>query len=155
MNKQLRKNAKNNFGKEFFKFIKNAVFGKTMVRKHRDIKLVPTDGRKNYLVTKSNYQTKKIFQYNLLGVEMKWTQNKTVYLGLSLLKISKIVMYEFWYGYVQPKYGEKPKLCYLGTKSFIVFIKIEEIYIDDAETKFDTWIYKLERPLSKGKSMEK
>ena len=71
MNTQLRKNAKNNFGKEFFKFIKNAVFGKTMVRKHRDIKLVPTDGRKNYLVTKSNYQTKKMFQYNLLGVEMK------------------------------------------------------------------------------------
>ena len=155
MNTQLRKNAKNNFGKEFFKFIKNAVFGKTMVRKHRDIKFVPTDGRKNYLVTKSNYQTKKMFQYNLLGVEMKWTQNKTVYLGLSLLKISKIVMYEFWYDYVQPKYGEKPKLCYLGTKNPIVFIKIEEIYIDDVETKFDTWIYKLERPLSKGKSMEK
>ena len=53
--------------------------------------------------------------------------NKTVYLGLSMLEISKIVMHEFWYNYVKPKYAEKPKLCYMDTDSFIVFIKTDDI----------------------------
>ena len=54
---------------------------------------------------------------------MKRTQipmGKSVYLGQSLLEISKIVMHEFWYDYVKPKYGEKAKLCYMDTDSFIV-----------------------------------
>ena len=51
--------------------------------------------------------------------------NKPVYLGLSLLKLSKVLMYEFWYNYVKPKYGEKAKLCYIDTDSFIVYIKTD------------------------------
>ena len=54
--------------------------------------------------------------------------NKSVYLGLSILELSKILMYEFWYDYVKPKYGEKAKLCYMDTDSFIVYIKTDGIY---------------------------
>ena len=54
--------------------------------------------------------------------------NKSVYLGLSILELSKILMYEFWYDYVKPKYGEKAKLCYMDTDSFIVYIKTGGIY---------------------------
>ena len=80
--------------------------------------------------------------------------NKPVYVGLSILELSQIVMYEFWYDYVKPKYGEKAKLCYMGTDSFIVYIKTEGIYADiskDVKARFDTSNYELERPLSKGK----
>ena len=135
----------------------NAVFGKTMenVRKHRDIKLVTTERRRNYLVSEPNYHTTKFFTENLLAIEMKKTEilmNKPVYLGLSILELSKILMYEFWYDYVKPKYGEKAKLCYMDTDSFIVYIKTDYIYKDiaeDVETRFDTSNYELDRPLPK------
>ena len=97
----------------------NSVFGKTMenVIKHRDSKLVITERRRNYLVPEPNYHTTKFFMENLLALEMKKTEilmNKPVYLGLSILELSKILMYEIWYDYVKPKYGEKAKLCYMN-----------------------------------------
>ena len=84
--------------------INNAVFGKTMenVRKHRDIKLVTTERRRSYLVSEPNFHTTKFFAENVLVVEMKKTEilmNKRVYLGLSILELSKILMYKFWYDY--------------------------------------------------------
>ena len=93
----------------------NAVFGKTMenVRKNRDIKLVTTERRRNYLVIEPNYYTAKLFTKNLLAIEMKKTQitiNKLVYLGLLILDLNKTVMYDFRYDYVKPKYAEKTKL---------------------------------------------
>ena len=89
MNTDLRKKAKNDFEKDFFKLMNNAVFGKTMenVRKHRDIKLVTTERRRNYLVSEPNYHTTKFFTENLLAIEMRKNQilmNKLVYLGLSI-----------------------------------------------------------------------
>ena len=92
------------------------------VRKNRDIKLVTTETRRNYLVSESNYHTIHFFSENLLAVEMRKTQilmNEPVYIGLSILEFSKIVMHEFWYDYVKPKYGEKSKLCYMDTDSCI------------------------------------
>ena len=85
----------------------NAVFGKAMknVRKHRDIKLVATERRRNYLVSDANYHTTKFFTELLLAIEMKKAQilmNKPVYLGLSIPELSKILMHEFWYDYVKP-----------------------------------------------------
>ena len=77
-----------------------------------------------------------------------------VYLAPTILKISKIIIYEFWYDFVKPKYREKTKLCYLDTNSFIVYIKTENIYVgitQYVETRFDTSNYELERPLSKEK----
>ena len=102
MNTEIRKKALNNFEKYFFKLINNAVFGKTMenVRKHRDIKLVKTDHKRNKLVSEPNYHTMKLISENLSIIEMKKVKvkmKKPIYLGLSILKISKILMYEFWY----------------------------------------------------------
>ena len=81
--------------------------------------------------------------------------NKPVYLGLSILELRNIVMYEFWYEYVKPKYGEIAKLCYMDTDIFPVYIKTDHIYKDtaeDVETRLDTSSYELNRPLSKGKN---
>ena len=79
--------------------------------------------------------------------------NKTLYLGLSKLEISEIVTYQFWYDYVKPKYGEKPKIYYMGTDSCIIYIKLEDTYIaKDIGTRFDTSNYELDRPLTKGKN---
>ena len=101
MNTKLRTEAKNEFEKDFFKLMNNSVFGKTMenVRKHRDIKLVTTDKRRNQLVSEPNYHATKWFSEDLLGIEMEKIKvkfNKPVYLGLSILEISKTLMfYEF------------------------------------------------------------
>ena len=100
MNTKLRTKAKNDFEKDFFKLMNNSVFGKTMenVRKHRDIKLVKTDKRRNQLVSEPNYYTTKWYSESLLAIEMKKIKvkmNKPVYLGFSILEISKTQMYEF------------------------------------------------------------
>ena len=146
MNTELRQKAKNNFEKGSFKLINNAVFAKTMenVRKNRNIKLLTTKRGRNFLVSEPNYHTTKLFTENLLAIKMKKTQitmNKPVYLGLSILDIRKTVMYEFWYDYIKPKYGEKTKLCYMDTDSFIDHIKTAGIYKDiaeDVEKRFHT-----------------
>ena len=110
MNSESRKQQKKDFEKDFFKLMNNYVFGRTMenVRKHRDIKIVTTHKRRNQLVSEPNYHTTKWFPENLLAIEMKKTKvklNKPVYLGLSILEISKKLMYEFCYDYMKPKYG--------------------------------------------------
>ena len=119
MNTELRKQAKIDFEKDFFKLMNNSVFGKTIenVKKHNDIKLVTTDKRRNQLVS-DRENTRKYFSQNLLAIEMKKMKvnmNKPVYLGLSILEISKTLMYEFWYDYIEPKYDKKGKLCYIDT----------------------------------------
>ena len=160
MNTELRNKAKNDFEKDFFKLMNNAVFGKTMenVRKHRDIKLVTTDKRRNQLVSEPNYHTTKWFLEKLLAIEMKKTKvkmNKPVYLGLSILEISKTLMYEFWYDYLKPKYGDNVKLCSVDTDRFIVHIKTNDFYKDianDVEKRFDTSNYQVNRPLPTGKN---
>ena len=100
MNTKLRKEAKNDFEKDFFKLINNYVFGKAMgnLRKHRDIKLVTTDEKRNELVSEPNYHTIKRFSENLFAIEMKKTKvkmNKPMYLGMSILDISKRLVYKF------------------------------------------------------------
>ena len=70
--------------------------------------------------------------------------NKPIYLGMSILDISKTLMYEFWYDYIQPKYKDRVKLCYMDTDSFIIHIKTEDFYKDianDIEKWFDTSNY--------------
>ena len=80
--------------------------------------------------------------------------NNFLYLDLSILEISSIVIYEIGYDYVKPKYGEKAKLCYMDTNNFMAYKKSEYIYSDilkDVETISDTSNYKLDKPLPKGK----
>ena len=137
MNTKLRKQAKNDFEKGFFKPMNNAVFVKTMdnIRKHRDIKLVTTDKRRIQLASEPNYHTPKHFSGNLIAMKMKKTKvkmNKPIYLGMSILDISKTLMYEFWYDYIKPKYQDKAKLCYMDTDSFVIHIKTEDFYEDIA-----------------------
>ena len=92
-----------------------------------------------------------IIEMNKTRVKM----NKPIYLGLSILKISKILMYEFWYNYMKPKCGNDVKLCYMDTGSFIMNIKTEDFYKDidnDFEKRFDTSNYEVNRPLPTGKN---
>ena len=164
MNTKLRTEAKNDFEKDFFKLMNNAVFRKTMenVRKHRDIKLVTTDKRRNQLASEPNYHTTKYFSENLMAIEMKKTKvkmNKPIYLGMSILDISKTLMYEFWYDYIKPKYQDRAKLCYMDTDSFVIHIITEDFYKDiagDVEEWFDTSNYEEDdkRPLPIGKNMK-
>ena len=149
MNTKLRPEVKNDLEKDFLKLMNNSVFGKTMenVRIHRDIKLVTTDKRRNQLVSEPNYHTKILFSEDLLAIEMKKTKvkmNKPAYLGLSILEISKTLMYEFWYDYFKPKYQNNAKLCYMDTDSFIIHIKTEDFYkdiADDVKKRYDTSDY--------------
>ena len=158
VNTELRKKASNDFEKDFFKLMNNAVFGKTMenVRKHRDKKLVKTDKKRNKLVSEPNYHTMKLTDNNLAIIEMRKVtvkMNKPIYLGLSILDISKITMYEFWYDYVKSKYEDKARLCYMYTDSFVVNIKTKDFYKDIAENvkeRLDTSNYIYDRPLPTG-----
>ena len=117
MNNNLRKEAKNEFEKDFFKLMNNSVFGKTMenVRKHRDIKLVTTEEKRIKLVSEPNYHTTKHFSKNLLAIQMKKAKvkmNKPIYLGMSILDISKTLMYEFWYDYIKPRYQDSKTMLH-------------------------------------------
>ena len=161
MNTELRKLAKDDFEKGLFKLMNNAVFGKTMenIRKHRDIKIVTTDKKRNKIVSEPNYHTMNYISEDLSIIEMNKTKvkmNKPMYLGLSILDISKILMYKFWYDYTKPKYGNRAKLCYMDTDSFIMsIIKTYDFYKDianDVEKRFDTSNYECNRPLPIGKN---
>ena len=153
-------NAKNDFEKDFYKLMNNAVYGKTMenVRKHRIIKLVNNDKKRNKLVSEPNYHTTKWFLENVLAIEMKKTSvkmNKPIYLGLAILSLSKISKYDYWYNEMKPKYKDRIRLCYMDTDSFIMHIGTEDFYkdiADDVEKKYDTSIYAVERPLPIGKN---
>ena len=129
-------------------------------RKHRNIKLIATKRRRNYLVSETNNHTTKFFTEDLLATEMRKVQilmNNHVYLSLSILDLGKTVMYEFWYDYVKPKYGETVKLFYMDTDSFdsIIYVKADDIFKDiaeDFETRFDTLNFELGRQLPKEKN---
>ena len=160
MNTELRKLAKNDFEKDLFKLMNNSVFGKTMenIRKHRDIKLVTTDKKRSKLVSEPNYHTINLISENLSIIEMKKTKikmNKPIYLGLLISEISKILMYEFWYDYMKPKYNDNVKLCYMDTDSFAMYIKTNDFFKDisnDVYDRFDTSNYGARRPLPIGKN---
>ena len=147
MNTQLRTAATNDFEKDFFKLMNNSVFGKMMknIRKHRNIKLVTTEEKYLRTVMKPNFKSGVLFGENLMVCEMgkiKVVMNKLVYLGQAILDLCKIVMYEFHYDYMVPKYGlEKLELCYMDTDSLVYDIKTEDFYEDianDVKARFDT-----------------
>ena len=86
---------------------------------------------------------------------IKEKMTKPVYLGFSKLEISKTLIYEFWYNYMKPKYGDNVKLCYMDADSFIMHIKATDFYkdiADDVEKRFDTSNYECDRPLPTGKN---
>ena len=153
-NVKLRTQAKNDFEKDFFKLMNNAVFGKTMenIRNRVNIKLVNTGEQFKKLVAKPNYESRKIFSENLVSVHMKktsLTMNKPVYLGMCILDLSKTLMYDFHYNYIKKKYGDKAKLLFTDTDSFLYEIQTEDVYKDiseDVKDKFDTSNYPENHP---------
>ena len=127
------------------------------IRKHRNIKLVTTEEKYLRTVMKPNFKSGVLFGENLMGCEMgkiKVVMNKPVDLGQAILDCSKIIMYEFHYDYMVPKYGlEKLKLCYVDTDSLVYKIKTEDFYAeitDDVPARFDTSGYCPNRPLLVG-----
>ena len=113
-------------------------------------------------MSEPNYHTIKCFHRTSFSNRIEKTEiliNEPVYLGLSILELSKILIHEFWYDYIKPKYGKKAKVCYMDTDSLVVYIKTIDIYKDIAEdvgTRYDTSSYELEcnsieRPLQNWK----
>ena len=154
-NTNLRAKAKNNFEKDFFKLMNNSVFGKTMenIRNRVDVKLVNTKEKLRKLVAKPNLKSPpKIFSENLVSVHMKktsLTMNKPIYLGMCILELSKIIMFDFHYQYIKPKYGDKAKLLFTDTDSFMYEIETEDFYKDisgDVKDRFDTSDYPENHP---------
>ena len=117
------------------------------MRNRGDIKLVTSDKRIKRLVSEPNYHSHKNFSDHLMAIEIKMTRikmNKPLYLGASILDISKTLTYEFWYDYLKAKYGDRVKLCYTDTDSFIIHIITEDFFEDisnDVEKWFDTSNY--------------
>ena len=114
------------------------------IRKHRNIKLVTNREAYLKLAMKPNFKSGVRFWPNLMGCKMgktKVVMNKPVYLGQAILDLSKIVMYEFHYDYMVPKYGKKLDLCYMDTDSLIYNIS------DDVPARFDTSGYNPNLPL--------
>ena len=137
MNTELKKHAKNDFAKDFFKLMNDAVFGKTMgnKRNHRDIKLATSEKRRSILVSEPNYHTSEHISDDLMIIKMKKVEvkmNKPIYLAQAILDISKTLMYEFWYNYIKPIAEDKARLCYMDTDSFVSNIKTEDFYKDIA-----------------------
>ena len=140
----------------------NAVFGKTMenVRNHRDIKIVTTNKQRSKFASDPNYHSTKYISRDLLIIELKKIKvkmNKPIYLRQEILDISKTLMYEFWYDYLKPQYGNNVRLCYMDTDSFVIYIKTDDFFkyiTNDVERRFDTSKYdeKNERPLPIGKN---
>ena len=148
----------NDFEKDFFKLMNNSIFGKMMenIRKHSNIGLATTEEKYLRMVMKPNFKSGVLFGENLMGCEIgkiKVVMNKPVYLGQVILDLSKMVMYEFHYDYMIPKYGDRLKLCCMDMDSLVYHIKTEDFYTDiadDVQKKFDTSGYIPDRPLPVG-----
>ena len=154
LNTDLRTVAKNEFEKDFFKLMNNSVFGKTMenIRSRVDIKLVNNKKQAEKLSAKPNFNHCNIFSEDLVAIHMKKTKsvfNKPVYLGMCILDLSKILMYDFHYNYIKQKYGDKAKLLFTDTDSLMYEIQMEDFYKDisaDVKNRFDTSDYPPNHP---------
>ena len=133
-NTQKRAKAKNAFEKDFFKLANNAVFGKTMenLRKRCNIQLVTDPNKMLRLASRPTYVSHKIFHENLVAVHYQQTKllmNKPLYVGMCIVELSKLLMYDFHYNYILRKYPDA-KLLFTDTDSLTYHIKTEDIYAD-------------------------
>ena len=146
LNTDLRTRATTEFEKDFFKLMNNSVFGKTMenVRNRVDVRLVNDEKKWNKLARKPSFKSMTIFTEDLVATHMKRTVvklNKPIYLGMSILDLSKTLMYEFHYDYIKPKYGDRAQLLFTDTDSLCYEIVTEDFFRDisaDVTNRFDT-----------------
>jgi len=149
LNTNLQTKATNNFEKDFFKLMNNSVFGKTMenIRNRQDIQLVTNENQAAKLINRRNYKKRTIFSEDLVAIHMVKTElvfNKPIYVGMSILDLSKNLMYDFHYNYIKNKYGNKSKLMFTDTDSLLYQIETDDFYKDitkDINAKFDTSAY--------------
>src|SRR5688572_1417089 len=149
LNTDLRTKATNDFEKDFFKLMNNSVFGKTMesIENRVDVRLVCDEKEALKLTAKPNYDGRTIFDENLIAIHMKKTKlyyNKPIYLGMSILDVSKTLIYNFHYNYIKTKYGDRAKLLFTDTDSLAYEIKTVDFYTDiadDVRSWFDTSDY--------------
>ena len=134
-NTKLRMQSKNNFESDFFKLMNNSVFGKTIenVRKRVDVKLVTSQKQAEKYINRPNYTGRTTFSDNLVAIHMGKTSiymNKPIYLGMCILGISKTLMYDFYYGFLKPMYGDRIKLLFTDTDSLMIEVETEDFYKD-------------------------
>ena len=154
LNTDLRTKARNEFEKDFFKLMNNSVFGKTMenIRNRVNIKLVTDKKKVEKLAAKPNFKHCNIFDEDLIAIHKKktsLTMNKPVYLGMNILDLSKILMFDFHYNYIKKKYGDKAKLLFTDTDSLMYQIQTEDFYKDikgDVKDRFDMSDYPPNHP---------
>ena len=132
------KNAANSFEKYFFKLMNNSAFGKTKenLRKKINVRLVNNAGDYKKYVTKPRFVSQKIFDKNFVAiyeVEPVLTLDKPIYLGFSILDLSKLLMYEFYYKYIKTKFNAK--LMFTETDGLVYEIETKYVYEDFYEEK--------------------
>ena len=152
-NTEKRTNAKNTFEKDFFKLMNNSVFTKTMenIRKRVDVRLVTDEKKLLKMTAKPTYVSSKIFNENLVAVHKikeTLTLNKPAYVGMCILDLSKVLMYDFNYNYIKNKYGNKAKLLFTDTDSLTYEIETNDVYQDfwNDKDKFDNSDYSESSP---------
>ena len=148
-NTGLRKKAKNEFEKDFFKLMNNCVFGKMIenVRKRREIELIVTEERRKKLVSEPNFASCTTFSDHLVAIEMRRTNvlmDKPIMVGQAILDKSKELMCIFWYEYLKPKYKDKINSLYMDSDSFVIEVETDDFFKDtkdDLKEWFDTSNY--------------
>ncbi len=154
LNTNMRTKGTTDFEKDFYKLMNNSVFGKTMenVRNRVNVKLVIDEGSLNKLVKKPNFEKVTEFDKNLVAVHMKKTVvklSKPIYLGMSILDLSKTLMYKFHYNHIKPKWGNDVELLFTDTDSLCYEIQTDDVYKDiskDADEWYDTSNYDKNHP---------
>ena len=134
-NTEKRKNAKNSFEKDFFKLMNNSVFSKTMENLHKrvDVRLVTNEKKLDKLTSKPTYVSSKIFNKNLMAVykvKETLTLNRPAYVGMCILDLSKMLMYDFHYKYIKRKYNDRARIMFTDTDSLTYEIEAEDVYKD-------------------------
>ena len=149
-----RRLAKNAFEKDFFKLMNNSVYGKNMenLRKRIDVRLVTNKRRLLKLITsRPTFISSKIFNENLVAVHKikeTLTLNRPSYIGMCVLDLSKLLMYDFHYGYIKRRYGNKAQLLFTDTDSLTYEIETDDVYQDFWKDKdmFDNSDYNKDSP---------
>ena len=134
-NTEKRKHVKNSFEKDFFKLMNNSVFGKTIENlcKRVEVRLVTNEKKLDKLTAKPTYVSSKIFNENLMSVHKvkeTLTLNRPAYVGMCILDLSKMLMYNFHYNYIKKKYNNRARLLFTDTDSLTYEIEAEDVYSD-------------------------